>query len=130
MPESEKEEEPFTSRFAGVKIDWPRTIGYYGAVAAAVAFDIIAPPLGAFIAVVPLLKFVKRPNAPPAERFLAAILEGAGKPVGGDAEGVLRPAWIDDGARPWRPSRAVARRHRVVTSAAQRPNRSVWSRGG
>ncbi len=96
MPESEKEEEPFTSRFAGVKIDWPRTIGYYGAVAAAVAFDIIAPPLGAFIAVVPLLKFVKRPNAPPAERFLAAILEGAGKPVGGDAEGVLRPAWIDD----------------------------------
>lgn len=62
----------------------------------AVAFDVIAPPLGIFIAAMPLVKLLKRRHATAPERFVAAIVEGAGKPVGGDAEGVVRPAWVDD----------------------------------
>ncbi len=68
-----------------------------GALGAAVANSRSSlPPLGAFIALVPLLKLLKRKNASTAERLVAAVLEGAGKPVGGDAEGVVRPAWVDD----------------------------------
>jgi len=96
MGEEQTEEREFVTTIGGLRIDWPRAAGYYGAVAAAVAFDVIAPPLGIFIAAVPLLKLLKRKNAAKAERFVAAVIEGAGKPVGGDAEGVVRPKWVDD----------------------------------
>jgi hypothetical protein len=91
MSDAEEDEE-FVSRLGPIAIDWPRTVGYYGAIGAAVAFDVIAPPLAAFIAVVPLLKFLKRKDASWAERLVAAVFEGAGKPVGGDAEGVIHPS--------------------------------------
>ncbi|HEY2514690.1 MAG TPA: hypothetical protein VGI39_27685 [Polyangiaceae bacterium] len=96
MGDEQKEEEEFVSTLGPIKIDWPRAIGYYGAIGAAVAFDVIAPPLGLFIAAVPLLKLLKRRNASRLERVIAAAVEGAGKPVGGDAEGVVRPAWVDE----------------------------------
>jgi hypothetical protein len=96
MGEEEKEEREFVSTVGPIKVDWPRMIGYYGAIGAAVAFDVIAPPLGLFIAAVPLLKLLKRKQASRIERLVAAVFEGAGKPVGGDAEGVVRPKWVDD----------------------------------
>ena len=96
MGNEQKEEEEFVSTIGPLKIDWPRTIGYYAAIGAAVAFDVIAPPLGLFIAAVPLLKLLKRRDASRLERLIAATAEGAGKPVGGDAEGVVRPTWVDE----------------------------------
>lgn len=95
MGDEQKEEREFVSEVGPVTIDWPRTVGYYGAIGVAVAFEVIAPPLALFIAAVPLLKLLKRKNASSLERLFAAVVEGAGKPVGGDAEGVVRPTWID-----------------------------------
>jgi hypothetical protein len=94
--EKERQEGEFTSTVGPLRIDWPRAVGYYGAVGAAVAFEVIAPPLGLFIAAVPLLKLLKRKHASRFERLVAALFEGAGKPVGGDAEGVVRPKWVDE----------------------------------
>jgi hypothetical protein len=96
MGDEEKEDDELVTTIGGLKIDWPRAVGYYGAIGAAVAFDVIAPPLGAFIALVPLLKLLKRRRASRLERVAAAVIEGAGKPVGGDAEGVVRLKWIDE----------------------------------
>jgi hypothetical protein len=96
MGDEEKEDDELVTTIGGLKIDWPRAVGYYGAIGAAVAFDVIAPPLGAFIALVPLLKLLKRRRASRLERIAAAVVEGAGKPVGGDAEGVVRLTWIDE----------------------------------
>jgi hypothetical protein len=42
MSDAEEDEE-FVSRLGPIAIDWPRTVGYYGAIGAAVAFDVIAP---------------------------------------------------------------------------------------
>jgi hypothetical protein len=94
--DEEQDEAAFTSDVGPVRIDWPRAVGYYGAIGAAVAFEVIAPPLAIFIAAVPLLKFLKRKHATLPERFVAAFFEGAGKPVGGDAQGVVRPKWMDE----------------------------------
>jgi hypothetical protein len=94
--DEQQREEEFVSAVGPLKIDWPRAAGYYGAIGLAVAFDVIAPPLGLFIAAVPLLKLLKREHATKAERLVAAVFEGAGKPVGGDADAVVRPTWVDE----------------------------------
>ncbi len=73
-------------------VDVPRSIGYFGAVTLAVALELIPLPLGAFIAVVPFLKLLKRSGDAPRTRFVAAILEGAAIPVGGQSEDVIRVA--------------------------------------
>jgi hypothetical protein len=96
MAEEQNEDRGLVSRIGPITIDWPRTVGYYGAIAAAVAFDVIAPPLGIFIAVVPFVKFLKRKHATKIERAVGALFEGAAKPVGGDAESTVRPTWIDE----------------------------------
>src|SRR5262249_42799368 len=95
MAEEQKEDQGLISRIGPIPIDWPRTVGYYGAIAAAVAFDVIAPPLGIFIAVVPLMKFLKRKHASRLERAVGALFEGAAKPVGGDSESTVRPTWVE-----------------------------------
>jgi hypothetical protein len=94
--EEEDEDKKFVARVGPVDVDWPRAIGFYGGIVAAVAFDLIAPPLALFVAVVPLLKLLKRRQASSWEKVVASVLEGASKPVGGDAEAVVRPAWLDD----------------------------------
>jgi hypothetical protein len=96
MSDEKKEEKKFVTRIGPIDVDWPRAVGFYGGIAAAVAFDLIAPPLALFVAAVPLLKLLKRRNATTAEQAIAAVLEGAAKPVGGDAEAAVRPAWVDD----------------------------------
>ena len=54
MSDDKTEDEELVSTIGGVKIDSPRALGYYGAIGAAVAFEVISPQRGAFIAFVPL----------------------------------------------------------------------------
>jgi hypothetical protein len=99
MPEEQTEDQPFVSRVGPIDIDWPRSIGFYGGIAVAIAFDLIAPELALFVALVPLVKLFKRQHATKPEKLVAAIVEGAAKPLGGDAEETVRPAWADDEKR-------------------------------
>src|SRR5690348_2003589 len=84
-----REDRGLTSRLGPVQIDWPRSLGYFGGTAAAVAFGIIEPPLGLFIAAIPFLKMLNRPQAPGPVRFVSQMLDGASKPVGGDTEATV-----------------------------------------
>ena len=78
------------SNIGPVEIDWPRTIGFYGGLAVAVSMEMIAPPLAIFIGAYPLLKMLNRPKAPKTVQIVAQVLEGAAKPINGDAEGTIR----------------------------------------
>lgn len=78
------------SRVGPVEIDWPRTIGFYGGLAIAVSMEMIAPPLALFIGIYPLLKMLNRPKAPLGVQIVSQLLEGAAKPLNGDAEGTIR----------------------------------------
>ena len=98
--EEQKEDQPFVVQVGPLVIDVPRTIGYYAGVAAALAFDLIAPELALFVAAVPLVKLLKRRDAGRAERAVAGVFEGAMKPVGGDAESVVRPQWVEQKDHP------------------------------
>lgn len=85
-----QEDRGLTSRFGPVEVDWPRTIGYYGGIALAVGFEMIEWPLGVFIAAVPFFKMLNRPRAKLPTRLVAQLVDGASKPVGGDAESTVR----------------------------------------
>lgn len=75
-----------------LEIDVPRSAGFFGGVAFAVAAGVIDPPLGIFIAAVPVLKMLTNSQAPRPVRFVGLIADGAAQPVGGDAEGTIRLA--------------------------------------
>ena len=75
-----------------VQIDVPQAVGYYSGIGAALALGILEPPLAAFIAAVPLIKILAERRSVPV-RFVGELLEGAAKPIGGDAEGTVR---LDD----------------------------------
>ncbi|HEY4388351.1 MAG TPA: hypothetical protein VGN34_28200 [Ktedonobacteraceae bacterium] len=79
-----------TSRIGPIEIDWPRTIGYYGGIGLAIAFELIEPPLAMFIAAIPLLKMLNHPGASGSARFVGQMLEGAANPVGGSAEATIQ----------------------------------------
>lgn len=85
-----EQKQGMTSRIGPLEIDWPRTIGYYGGVGLATAFDLIAPPLAIFIAAVPLLKMLNHPGASAPTRFIGQLLDGAAKPVGGSSEATIQ----------------------------------------
>jgi hypothetical protein len=89
---SEQKDQNLISRVGPVEIDWPRSIGYFGAIALAVGFELIEPPVAIFIAAVPLIKMLNRPKFPQPTRAVAQILDGASKPVGGDGQGTIRLA--------------------------------------
>jgi hypothetical protein len=77
-------------RVGTVEIDVPRSIGYFGGLAAAVSLGMIEPPLAIFVAAVPVFKILTNSTFPQSVRAIGEILEGAAKPVGGDAEGVIQ----------------------------------------
>lgn len=83
-------EPELVSRVGALEIDWPRSLGYFGGTALAVAAGLIEPPLGLFIAAVPFLKMLDLPHLPNRFRFVAQIFEGIAKPVGGDSQGTVR----------------------------------------
>lgn len=85
-----RQDRGLVSRVGPLEVDWPRSIGYFGAIGLAVGAGLIEPPLGIFIAAVPLLKMLSRPGAPRAARFAGQFLDGAAKPVGGDGQGTIR----------------------------------------
>ena len=72
-----------------VEIDVPRSVGYFGGLAAAVGLGLLEPPLALFIAAVQAFKVSTNSVLPLAVRMLGELLEGAAKPVGSDAEGVI-----------------------------------------
>src|SRR5207248_8751020 len=78
------------TRVGSLQVDWPKSIGYFGGIGIAVACELIAPPIATFIAAIPLLKLFKHPGRPWPLRVVADALEGAAKPVGADAEAVVR----------------------------------------
>lgn len=84
------EERGMVSQFGPIEVDWPRTIGYYGGIALAVAFELIEPPVGIFIASIPLIKMLSRPKATQPVRFASEVLQGAAIPLNGDAEASIR----------------------------------------
>ncbi len=87
---TQAEDRGLVSQIGPVQVDWPRTIGYYGGVAAAIAIGLVDVPVGLFIAAVPFFKMLSNPDASRPWRALGQLLEGASKPVGGDAEAVVK----------------------------------------
>lgn len=79
-----------TSQIGPVAIDWPRSIGYFGGIGLAVAAGVIEPPVGLFLAAIPLFKMLNRPKNPLPVRLVAQVLDGAAKPVGGDADATIQ----------------------------------------
>jgi len=79
-------------RVGPLEIDWPKCAGYFGAIGLAVAWGLIALPIGLFIAAIPVIKLFKQPGQPWPVRIVADALEGAAKPVGGDSEAMIRLA--------------------------------------
>jgi hypothetical protein len=73
-----------------VEFDVPRSVGYFGGLAAALGLGLIEPPLALFIAAVPAFKVLTNSALPVAVRIVGEILEGAAKPVGSDADGVIQ----------------------------------------
>lgn len=99
-----------TSRVGPLEIDWPRTIGYYGGIGLALAFELIEPPLAIFIAAIPVLKMLNRPKASRLTRFTGQLLEGAAKPVGGSSEATIQ---LTDNGEP------APRRRSIMEEARQ-----------
>lgn len=106
-----------TSRIGPVEVDWPRSIGYYGGIGVAVAAGMMEPPLALFIAAIPFLKMLNRPNASWPTRFVGQVLDGAAKPVGGSSEATieLASAKAPAASRPtmWAEARQLADRARA-----------------
>lgn len=72
-----------------LRVDIPRTAGYYGGVAAALALGIIDWPVALFIGAIPAFKLLQRRDMPKQVQFAVELFDGAAKPVGGDAEGTI-----------------------------------------
>jgi hypothetical protein len=113
------------SQIGPLKVDWPRSIGYYGGIGIALAAGMIEPPLALFIAAIPFLKMLNQPDASQAVRFISQVLDGAAKPVGGSAEATIQlvtagEAAPQQSAQPtiWQEARQVAERARAGRPAS------------
>jgi hypothetical protein len=97
-----------------IEIDWPRSLGFFGAIGAATALELIPIPIALFVASVPFLKLLNRANAPKASKFFSEVVAGASKPVGGDSEGTIH--WS---------KQALSKRGRRTRSGKTRAKRKV-----
>jgi hypothetical protein len=77
-------------RAGSLEVDVPRSLGYFGGIAAAVALGFLEPPLAVFIAAVPFVKMLSDRRAPIPVRFIGLFGEGAAQPVGSSGEGTVR----------------------------------------
>jgi hypothetical protein len=93
-PESEPlvRREGLTLHIGDLTVDVPRTLGFYGGLATATAIGLLEPPLGVFIAAIPVVKMLSSKRAPQPARFVAQMLEGAAQPVGSSGQGTIRLA--------------------------------------
>jgi len=71
---ADQDEQGLTSRAGPVEINWPLTVGYYGGIGLAVAFDLVAPPVAIFIAAIPFMKMLNRPGASRPTRLVSQVL--------------------------------------------------------
>lgn len=71
-------------------VDWPRSIGFFGALGVAAALELVPVSVAIFVAAVPFLKLMDDPGASTPRRFISHLVDGAAKPVGGDSEGTVR----------------------------------------
>lgn len=85
-----------TATVGPVRVDVPRTAGYYGGIAAAVALGAIDWPVAVFIGGVPLIKLLNGRPLRWGLNVAVQFFEGAATPVGGDARGTLQ---LDGDAR-------------------------------
>lgn len=90
-------EEGITGQADHIEIDWPRSLGFFGGLGVAAALDLVPLPIAVFVAGVPFLKLLNRPTASRPRTFFSHLVDGAAKPVGGDAEGTVR--WSPKQAR-------------------------------
>jgi hypothetical protein len=91
---NESTEKGLVSHAGPVAIDWPRTLGYYGGISVAVAFEVIDPPLAIFVAAIPFFTMLDLPRAPRPVRFVAQVLQGASMPLGGGGPASTGPFWL------------------------------------
>ena len=98
-----------------LKIDVPRSLGYYGGIAVAVGVGVIDPPLALFIAAIPAMKMLMNSQAPTAMRFIGQVFDGAAQPLGGDAQGTVR---LDDDAAAAQAKKDQGRAAATATSPA------------
>ena len=101
-------ETDLVARVGPLEIEWAKSVGYFGGVALGIACDVISPPIGIFIAAIPVLRLLKAPGRPWPVRVMADALEGAAKPVGGDFEATVR--WAPPPVRATRKERRGLRR--------------------
>jgi hypothetical protein len=87
---TDDDEPGLVNRIGPFEIDWPRSMGYFGGAALAVAVGVIDPPVGVFIAAIPFLRMLDLPRLPIPSRFVGQIFEGMAKPLGGDSQGTVR----------------------------------------
>ena len=87
---TQRDQRGLTSKLGNVEIDWPRSLGFFGALGAAVALDLVPVPIAFFVGSVPFFKLLNQPDAPTPQRFFSHVMDGAAKPVGGDSEGTIR----------------------------------------
>jgi len=87
---ADQDEQGLTSQLGPVEINWPLTVGYYGGIGLAVAFDLVAPPVAIFIAAIPFMKMLDRPGASRPTRLVSQVLQGVATPVNGDAPSSIR----------------------------------------
>ncbi|HET7420888.1 MAG TPA: hypothetical protein VFL27_10950 [Candidatus Dormibacteraeota bacterium] len=73
-----------------IMVDWPRSIGFFGALGVAAALELVPIPIAIFVAAVPFLKLLDDPRSSTPRRFFTHLVDGAAKPVGGDSEGTVR----------------------------------------
>jgi hypothetical protein len=85
-------EKDMVVRTGTLEIDVPRSIGYFGGIAGAVAVGLLEPPLGVFIAAIPFIKMLTHPSSPNPLRFVGLLAEGAAQPVGSSGQGTIRLA--------------------------------------
>jgi hypothetical protein len=111
MPEERsstpRNEAGVTGKADHIEIDWPRSIGFFGALGVAAALELVPLPIAVFVAAVPFLKLLNRPNASLPQTFVGHLVDGASKPVGGDAEGTVR--WSSKEMRDMRSRRSRPR---------------------
>jgi hypothetical protein len=113
------EDQGMVSDIGPIEIDWPRTVGYYGGIGAALAVGMIEWPVALFIGAVPFFKMLTRPGASYPERMIGQVLDGASRPVGGDSEASIRLTGQEGTAGP------KGRRAALPGRAMQGPKR-IW----
>ncbi len=81
---------PIVVRVGPVEMDIPRSVGYFGGIAAAVSIGVLEPPLAVAVAAIPFVKMLDRSGVPQPGRFVAEVVDGAMQPVGSTGQGTVR----------------------------------------